>query len=54
MNVEFEKDYLADLYEKGKTTDKKHRFQPNIVKGYLKCVKVLIRMLFVVVVVYLY
>ena len=41
MNVEFEKDYLADLYEKGKTTDKKHRFQPNIVKGYLKCVKVL-------------
>lgn len=41
MNVEFKKDYLADLYEKGKTTDKKHRFQPNIVKGYLKCVKVL-------------
>ena len=41
MNVEFEKDYLADLYEKGKMTDKKHRFQPNIVKGYLKCVKVL-------------
>ena len=40
MNVEFEKDYLADLYEKGKTTNKKHRFQPNIVKGYLKCVKV--------------
>lgn len=22
MNVEFEKDYLADLYEKGKMTDK--------------------------------
>lgn len=22
MNVEFEKNYLADLYEKGKTTDK--------------------------------
>lgn len=41
MNVEFEKDYLADLYEKGKTSDKRHRFQPNIVKGYLKCVKVL-------------
>lgn len=41
MNVEFEKNYLADLYEKGKTTDKKHRFQPNIVKEYLKCVKVL-------------
>lgn len=42
MNVEFEKEYLADLYEKGKTDDKKHRFQPQVVNGYLKCVKVLI------------
>ena len=39
MNVEFEKEYLAELYEKGKTDDKKHRFQPQIVNGYLKCVK---------------
>ena len=37
MNVEFEKEYLAELYEKGKTDDKKHRFQPQIVNGYLKC-----------------
>ena len=36
MNVEFEKEYLAELYEKGKTNDKKHRFQPQIVNGYLK------------------
>jgi hypothetical protein len=28
MDVEFEKEYLAELYEKGKTDDKKHRFQP--------------------------
>lgn len=42
MNVEFEKDYLAELYEKGKTDDKKHRFQPQIVNGYLKCVKALL------------
>lgn len=42
MNVEFEKGYLADLYEKGKTDDKKHRFQPRVVSGYLKCVKALI------------
>ena len=35
MNVEFEKEYLAELYEKGKTDDKKHRFQPQIVNGYL-------------------
>ena len=42
MNVEFEKEYLAELYEKGKTDDKKHRFQPQIVNGYLKCVKALL------------
>lgn len=41
MNVEFEKEYLAELYEKGKADDKKHRFQPQIVNGYLKCVKAL-------------
>jgi proteic killer suppression protein len=27
MKVEFEKDYLRELYETGKTTDKKHRYQ---------------------------
>lgn len=42
MNVEFEKGYLAELYEKGKTDDKKHRFQPQVVNGYLKCVKALV------------
>lgn len=36
MNVEFEKEYLAELYEKGKTDDKKHRFQPQIVNGYFE------------------
>lgn len=42
MNVEFEKEYLAELYEKGKTDDKKHRFQFQIINGYLKCVKALL------------
>lgn len=42
MNVEFEKEYLAELYTKGRTNDKKHRFQPQIVNGYLKCVKALL------------
>jgi len=41
MKVEFEKDYLRELYETEKTTDKKHRFQPQIVNSYLKCVRVL-------------
>lgn len=42
MNIEFEKEYLAELYHTGKTSDKKHRFQPQIVNGYLKCVKALL------------
>ena len=33
MVVVFEKEYLRDLYETGKS-DKKHRFQPDIVKRY--------------------
>jgi proteic killer suppression protein len=41
MKVEFEKEYLRELYYKGKATDKKHRFQPQVVTGYLKCVKAL-------------
>lgn len=43
MKVEFEKEYLRELYDTGKTTDKKHRFQPQVVNGYLKCVKYLIK-----------
>ncbi len=34
MIVTFDKDYLRDLYETG-TADKKHRFQPDIVKRYI-------------------
>ena len=36
MIVTFDKDYLQQLYEKGKCDDKKHRFQPDIVKRYNK------------------
>ncbi len=35
MIVAFEKEYLRELYETGKS-DKKHRFQPDIVKRYKK------------------
>lgn len=42
MDVEFEKEYLSELYLRGKTSDKKYRFQPPIVNGYLKCVKALL------------
>jgi len=41
MKVKFEKEYLRELYEIGKTTDKKYRFQPQVVSGYSKCVKIL-------------
>jgi len=41
MEVRFEKEYLRELYQTGRTSDKKHRFQPQVVKGYAKCVKAL-------------
>jgi len=43
MKVEFEKKYLQELYYAGKATDKKHRFQPQVVDGYLKCVRALVK-----------
>ncbi len=42
MVVIFEKKYLRDLYETGKTTDKKHRFQPEIAKRYKERIKTLV------------
>ena len=38
MEVTFEKEYLRDLYKTGKTADKKHRFQPEIVRKYQHCI----------------
>jgi proteic killer suppression protein len=34
MIVTFEQVYLKELYVSGKTSDKKHRFQPDIIKRY--------------------
>ncbi len=41
MLIEFEQKYLEDLYLTGKCSDKKYRFQPDIVKRYIRCVKLL-------------
>jgi len=41
MEIHFEKEYLSELYYTGKTTDKKHRFQPDIVKRYIRAVDIL-------------
>ncbi|MDR0559461.1 MAG: type II toxin-antitoxin system RelE/ParE family toxin [Prevotellaceae bacterium] len=38
MIVTFEKEYLRDLYETGKSVDKKYRFQPEIVRKYRHCI----------------
>lgn len=38
MLIEFDKEYLRELFEQGRTSDKKYRYQPEIVKGYKECV----------------
>ena len=43
MYIEFDKDYLRELFEQGRTSDKKHRYQPEVIRGYYKCVMFLIR-----------
>ena len=41
MEIKFDKKYLQELYETGKTTDKKHRFQPQIAAKYKKTISIL-------------
>ncbi len=31
MIVKFDKEYLSELFYYGKSSDKKHRFQPNVI-----------------------
>lgn len=42
MQITFEETYLKDLYTKGTSSDKKHRYQPQVIRGYQKAVKFLI------------
>jgi proteic killer suppression protein len=41
MKIEFEKEYLRELYEEGKASGKKYRFQPQVIKQYIKTVDLL-------------
>ena len=41
MEIHFDKEYLQQLYEEGKTKDKKYRFQPQMVKRYQLRIKTL-------------
>ena len=36
MVIEFEKEYLSELYYEGKCNDKKHRFQPQLKRNNVK------------------
>lgn len=38
MKIIFDKPYLEELYLKGRTSDKKHRFQPQIISKYRKTI----------------
>jgi proteic killer suppression protein len=42
MEVTFKKDYLQEMYQTGKTTDKKHRFQPAIIRKYIRVIDIMI------------
>lgn len=41
MDIVFQKDYLSDLYYTGKTSDKQHRYQPEVVRKYVRVVGIL-------------
>lgn len=41
MVVTFGEAYLRDLYEKGKTDDKNHRYQPDVIRRYRRCVQLM-------------
>ena len=42
MIVTFDKEYLKELYETGKANDKKHHFQPEIIRRYKRCIDIMI------------
>ena len=41
MEITFDKAYLEDLYLHGKTDDKRHRFQPQVIAKYRKTIDLL-------------
>ena len=41
MEIKFEKDYLRELFYDGVASDKRHRFQPDIVRRNVRVVNIL-------------
>ena len=44
MEVTFEKKYLQELYKLGKTANKKYRFQPQIIRKYIRVIDLMINL----------
>ena len=42
MEITFDKDYLREMYQTGKTTDRKHRFQPAVIRKYVRVIDLMI------------
>ena len=42
MEIIFEKNYLRELYQTGKTSEKKYRFQPTIIRKYIRVIDLMI------------
>ena len=42
MIIEYEKEYLQELYDKGKCKNKKYRFQPQVIQKYQRRIDTLI------------
>jgi proteic killer suppression protein len=42
MVVYFKQDYLQEIYKTGKSTSKKHRYQPEIIRKYIRVVDLMI------------
>lgn len=41
MEILFEQEYLRELFYEGKTHDKKHRFQPQVIRKYGKVIELM-------------
>ena len=41
MEIIFDKDYLREMYYEGKSSDKHHRFQPQVIRKYIRVMNIL-------------
>lgn len=41
MKIEFGQSYLQELYERRTCKNKKYKFQPGVINGYIKCINMM-------------